>query len=56
MALPCRSIDLERRMTFWFVRPSCPKCGMSMVHTTSEDKKTYACLRCGHVETRKEKE
>jgi tRNA(Ile2) C34 agmatinyltransferase TiaS len=33
-------------VTFFEVRPSCPKCGMNMVKIGSR----FECLRCGHVE------
>jgi hypothetical protein len=36
-------------------RPNCPKCGMNMFGTSSGNKKTYECMRCGHVEARGEK-
>jgi predicted RNA-binding Zn-ribbon protein involved in translation (DUF1610 family) len=34
-------------------RPDCPKCGMLMIVTKDfavrPDKRTYECLRCGHI-------
>lgn len=33
-------------MTFFEVRPPCPKCGMNMVKIDAR----FECLRCGHVE------
>jgi transcription elongation factor Elf1 len=41
-------------MTFWFVRPDCPKCRMAMIVSAGFDlehkHQTFECLRCGHIE------
>jgi len=37
-------------------RPICPKCGMNMFGVPSGRKTIFECMRCGHVETHKEKE
>jgi ribosomal protein S27AE len=33
-------------VSFFEIRPSCPKCGMNMVKIGTR----FECLRCGHVE------
>jgi hypothetical protein len=34
-------------MSFFEVRPSCPKCGMNMVRVNTR----FECLRCGYAES-----